>query len=84
MSRPCYWVKDNDVPGGRFLVPGCYNRAIWGDHADCHCADRGVTVTDRLNDLEETVSKLKKEMLRMKRKIEERSDTTDQQVDPSA
>lgn len=33
----CRWHKSDEVPGGRFLVPGCWNRAINGDHADCHC-----------------------------------------------
>lgn len=37
MSDPCRWIEDPDVPGGRFLVPGCYNRALNGDDADCHC-----------------------------------------------
>lgn len=37
MTDPCRWIKDPDVPGGRFLVPGCYNRALNGDDADCHC-----------------------------------------------
>jgi hypothetical protein len=33
----CRWHKSDDVPAKRFLVPGCWNRAIHGDHADCHC-----------------------------------------------
>lgn len=33
----CRWYKDPDVPDGRYLVPGCMNRAVYGDHADCHC-----------------------------------------------
>jgi len=36
MSR-CRWVYDKDVPDGRFLVPGCWNRAAHDDDADCHC-----------------------------------------------
>lgn len=33
----CRWVRDSEVPGGRFLVPGCWNRVLYGDHAECHC-----------------------------------------------
>lgn len=36
MAR-CKWIRDPEVPGGRFLVPGCWNRAVHGDHAECHC-----------------------------------------------
>ena len=35
----CRWVKDPDVPGGRFLVPGCWHRAVYGDDADCQCTE---------------------------------------------
>ncbi|MEO9971706.1 MAG: hypothetical protein ABJG15_18060 [Hyphomonadaceae bacterium] len=37
MVQVCRWHHYDEVPGGRFLVPGCWNRAIHGDHADCHC-----------------------------------------------
>lgn len=33
----CRWYEDPSVPGGKFLVPGCYSRAIYGDHAICDC-----------------------------------------------
>ena len=33
----CRWYSSPDVPGGRYLVPGCWNRAVYGDDADCHC-----------------------------------------------
>ena len=33
----CRWYKSDEVPGGRFLVPGCWNRVNYGDHADCYC-----------------------------------------------
>lgn len=36
-EQPCRWIEDKDVPGGRYLVPGCINRAVYGDDADCHC-----------------------------------------------
>jgi hypothetical protein len=47
--KPCRWVRDSEVPGGRFLVPGCWNRAINGDGADCHCAIAKETVGDKLD-----------------------------------
>lgn len=34
---PCHFVKDRSVPGGRYLVPGCWSRAVAGDRAACHC-----------------------------------------------
>jgi hypothetical protein len=37
MSGTCRWYKSPEVPRGRYLVPGCWNRAIYGDDADCHC-----------------------------------------------
>ena len=37
VCEPCRWIKDEEVPGGRYLVPGCANRAVYGDDADCHC-----------------------------------------------
>lgn len=40
LPQPCRWIRAADVPGGRFLVPGCWNRAVYGDNADCHCALR--------------------------------------------
>ncbi|WP_429944653.1 hypothetical protein [Brucella abortus] len=47
MSR-CRWITDPDVPGGRFLVPGCWNRAINGDQAECHRKDGTQTTAERL------------------------------------
>jgi hypothetical protein len=35
--EPCRWIRDDEVPGGWFLVPGCWNRVVGGDEADCHC-----------------------------------------------
>ena len=37
MTDYCRWISDKDAPGGRFLVPGCWSRAIYGDEADCQC-----------------------------------------------
>lgn len=36
MADVCKWHSSSEVPGGRFLVPGCWNRVIYGDDADCH------------------------------------------------
>nr|WP_029924475.1 hypothetical protein [Ochrobactrum sp. UNC390CL2Tsu3S39] len=47
MSR-CRWIIDPDVPGGRFLHPGCWNRAINGDHAECHCKGGTQSTAERL------------------------------------
>ena len=58
MSR-CRWVYDKDVPGGKFLVPGCWNRAVHGDDADCHCADDPETVEDQLAALRQDIIGLK-------------------------
>ncbi len=46
----CHWVEDKDVPGGRFLVPGCWSRVIGGDDAECHCD--GGTGSDLLDEIE--------------------------------
>jgi hypothetical protein len=37
MSDVCRWHKAPELPEGRVLVPGCWNRVIYGDGADCHC-----------------------------------------------
>lgn len=44
----CHWVTDREVPGGKFLVPGCWNRAINGDDAECHCVSGPETRSERL------------------------------------
>ena len=58
MSR-CRWVYDTDVPGGKFLVPGCMSRAVGGDDADCICADDPETVEDRIEALRRDVADLR-------------------------
>lgn len=58
MSR-CRWIHDDDVPGGKFLVPGCMNRAVHGDDADCHCEDDPETVEDRIAALERQIAELR-------------------------
>jgi hypothetical protein len=36
---PCHWVEDPGVPGGRYLVPGCWSRVHGGEDAECQCDD---------------------------------------------
>jgi hypothetical protein len=63
-------VHDPEVPGGRFLVPGCYNRALNGDEADCHC-DTETYEAERMEALENCVRALTKEVQMLRRQIEE-------------
>lgn len=56
----CRWHSDPDCPNGRFLVPGCWNRAVGGDHADCHCETPKKTLDDEISDLRARVRKLEK------------------------
>ena len=58
MTR-CRWVYDKDVPGGKFLVPGCMSRAAGGDDADCICPDDPETVEDRIELLRLEVAELR-------------------------
>lgn len=44
----CHWITDPDVPGGRFLHPGCWNRTIYGDRAECHCKGGTQSIAERL------------------------------------
>ena len=53
----CHWVKSSEVPGGRFLVPGCYNRAVYGDFAECHCTNK-PTVADKLDTIMKRLDRL--------------------------
>lgn len=59
MSR-CRWVHDKDVPGGKFLVPGCWNRTIYGDDAECQCREGPETIGDQLAALRHEIAGLKK------------------------
>lgn len=55
----CRWHKADDVPGGRFLVPGCWNRAIYGDHADCQCPKPPKRLTKEARALVEALAALR-------------------------
>ena len=57
MTR-CRWIYDDEVPDGKFLVPGCMNRAVHGDDADCHCPDDPETVEDRIASLQAKIAEL--------------------------
>ena len=58
MSR-CRWVYDTDVPTGRFLVPGCWNRAVHGDDADCHCEGGELTIQEEVQMLRAEVAAIR-------------------------
>lgn len=57
----CRWVYDQEVPGGKFLVPGCWNRTLHGDDADCQCQDDAETVDDQIADLRRRIALLEQE-----------------------
>lgn len=59
MSR-CRWVHDKDVPDGKFLVPGCWNRTIYGDYAECQCREGPETIGDQLAALRSELAAVKK------------------------
>lgn len=57
MSR-CRWVYDAEIDGGKFLVPGCWNRALNGDYADCHCDGGAETIGDQIEGLRRRIANL--------------------------
>lgn len=63
MSR-CRWVYDREVPGGRYLVPGCMNRAVHDDEAECHCEGGELTVQEEVQTLRADLAALRSEVLR--------------------
>ena len=65
MSR-CRWVYDKDVPGGKFLVPGCWNRAVHGDYAECQCFEGPETIGDQLAALRRDLADLTKTVKAMR------------------
>ena len=65
----CKWHYSDEVPGGRYLVPGCISRAVYGDHAICTCAGRRSTrdieadldvALVRIKELEKSLAQLNK------------------------
>lgn len=66
MTSRCRWVHDDDVPGGKFLVPGCMNRAVHGDDADCHCPDAPETVEDRITAMQAKIAELQAAITEMR------------------
>lgn len=57
MGEACYWVCDEEV--GRFLVPGCWSRAVGGDGAPCHCESRAERLSLRVSELEQQLAELR-------------------------
>jgi len=55
----CRWHKADDVPGGKFLVPGCWSRAVGGDHADCQCPKPPKRMTKEARALVEALAALR-------------------------
>jgi len=62
--KSCHWVSAKNVPGGRFLVPGCWSRAL-NDDGECHCDTPRNKLRDlyeaamrRIDDLEERLAAL--------------------------
>lgn len=54
----CRWVEDEGVPGGRFLVPGCWNRVVNGDFAECHCPRPPKPLPDEVRQRVESLAAL--------------------------
>ena len=71
MGSRCRWVYDKDVPGGKFLVPGCWNRALHGDHAECQCLEGPETIGAQLAALRRDLADLTKTVKAM-RALDER------------
>jgi len=42
-----------------FLVPGCWNRAIHDDDADCHCEGGELTIQEEVQMLRAEVAELR-------------------------
>lgn len=55
----CRWITDAEVPTGRYLVPGCWNRVICGDDAECQCSDRPETMQEQIDRLQAEIEQLK-------------------------
>lgn len=70
MGDRCRWHSDPDVPGGRFLVPGCWNRVIYGNYAECHCETPRKTLDDEISELRNRVGVLEKQLNKKERFVE--------------
>ncbi|EJU14142.1 hypothetical protein LH128_05268 [Sphingomonas sp. LH128] len=62
----CKWHYED---GMRFLVPGCWNRVIGGDSAECHCVDSAE------DDLRKQVRELQDQLNWMKLQMQDRLPT---------
>jgi len=47
VSTRCRWHTEDGI---RFLVPGCMNRAVYGDHAMCDCPSAKKPAAEKLED----------------------------------
>lgn len=59
----CHWVKDNEVPDGRYFVPGCWGGVMGWSKFSCICQ---VDERDELVDLQKRVAKLEKQLEKSK------------------
>lgn len=56
----CKWHHEDGV---RFLVPGCWNRVIYGDSAECHCVEsEEESLRKQVRDLQDQVAWMKLQM----------------------
>jgi hypothetical protein len=56
----CRWINDPTLEGGGFLVPGCWNRALNGIDAECHCkTDAPPSLQDQVDSLRAEIERLK-------------------------
>lgn len=58
----CHWVRANDVPGGKFHLPGCMGGAVYGPRG-CTCPPKSAA-KDR-KDLERRVTELEQKLERI-------------------
>jgi hypothetical protein len=58
--QPCRWIDDPTMKEGGFLVPGCWNRALNGMDAECHCkTDQPLTLAEEVAQLRAEIEQLK-------------------------
>ncbi|MFK4871691.1 hypothetical protein [Novosphingobium sp. ZW T3_23] len=57
----CRWHYED---GMRFLVPGCWNRVVHGDAADCHCEDsENDDLRRKVTELQDQINWMKLQMM---------------------